>query len=92
MRSISYAHTTNHVAVCGEINEWETNEYVSDAIRLGKNKALIVTGHAASRDFRRRTGGNTWISSGLRDDNTAFSSCLMLLPTLKPNVETLILN
>src|SRR5581483_7538254 len=33
------------VAICGEINEWDTNEYVHDAMHLGKNKALIVIGH-----------------------------------------------
>jgi putative NIF3 family GTP cyclohydrolase 1 type 2 len=38
------------VAICGEINEWDTSEYVRDAIRLGKNKALIVVGHAPSEE------------------------------------------
>lgn len=36
------------VLVCGEINEWETNEYTRDAIHLGQQKALVVIGHAAS--------------------------------------------
>jgi putative NIF3 family GTP cyclohydrolase 1 type 2 len=38
------------VLICGEIHEWETSEYVRDAIRLRHNKALIVTGHAASEE------------------------------------------
>ena len=38
------------LAICGEINEWDTNEYVHDAIQLGKNKALLVIGHAASEE------------------------------------------
>lgn len=38
------------VAICGEINEWEVNEYVGDAIRLGRPKALVVTGHAPSEE------------------------------------------
>lgn len=38
------------VLVCGEINEWETNEYVRDAMRLEHPKALIVTGHSVSEE------------------------------------------
>jgi putative NIF3 family GTP cyclohydrolase 1 type 2 len=38
------------VAICGEINEWDTSEYVRDAIRLGQNTALIVIGHAPSEE------------------------------------------
>ena len=50
------------VAVCGEINEWDTNEYVSDAMRLGKHKALIVTGHAASEE-----AGMLYLAEWLRE-------------------------
>ncbi len=38
------------VLLCGEINEWETNEYVRDALGLGLVKALVVLGHAASEE------------------------------------------
>ncbi len=38
------------VLICGEIHEWETGEYVRDAIHLGHRKALIVIGHAASEE------------------------------------------
>ena len=38
------------VVICGEINEWETNEYVRDALRSGQRKALVVIGHAASEE------------------------------------------
>jgi len=38
------------VAICGEINDWDTSEYVRDAIRLGQNKALIVIGHTPSEE------------------------------------------
>ena len=38
------------VLLCGEINEWETSEYVRDAISLGQNKALIIMGHAQSEE------------------------------------------
>lgn len=38
------------VLVCGEINEWETNEYVRDAIATGHSQALIVVGHSVSEE------------------------------------------
>lgn len=38
------------VLVCGEINEWETSEYVRDAVAEGRRKALIILGHANSEE------------------------------------------
>lgn len=38
------------VLVTGEINEWETCEYVRDALAQGQRKALIVVGHALSEE------------------------------------------
>ena len=38
------------VLVCGETHEWETGEYVRDAVYLDHRKALIVIGHAASEE------------------------------------------
>lgn len=38
------------VLICGEIAEWETSEYMRDAITQGQNKALIITGHANSEE------------------------------------------
>lgn len=38
------------VLVGGETHEWETVEYVRDAISQGKNKALILVGHANSEE------------------------------------------
>lgn len=35
---------------CGESAEWETCEYVRDAVAQGRRKALIVAGHAASEE------------------------------------------
>ena len=42
----------------GEAHEWETVEYVADAIAAGRKKALIVIGHipseqAGMEDFAR---------------------------------------
>ena len=36
--------------ICGEINEWETCEYVRDAVFLGRPKGLVVVGHANSEE------------------------------------------
>lgn len=36
------------VLVVGETREWETVEYVADAVTEGKNKALIILGHIPS--------------------------------------------
>ncbi|QHT62158.1 transcriptional regulator [Paenibacillus lycopersici] len=36
--------------IAGETNEWETNEYVRDAIDMGFAKALLVIGHQKSEE------------------------------------------
>jgi len=36
--------------VAGETHEWETNEYVRDAVALGLNKALLIIGHQKSEE------------------------------------------
>jgi putative NIF3 family GTP cyclohydrolase 1 type 2 len=38
------------LVVAGEGPEWETPEYVRDAVRQGRSKALILLGHAASEE------------------------------------------
>lgn len=38
------------VLVCGEVNEWETNEYVRDSQHTDKPVGLIVTGHQPSEE------------------------------------------
>jgi len=38
------------VLVCGEIQEWETAEYVRDALAKGDNLSLVVLGHIASEE------------------------------------------
>lgn len=50
------------VLITGEIHEWETSEYVRDAVRLGFKKGLIVMGHAASEE-----PGMKWIVSWLQE-------------------------
>ncbi|MEO6290737.1 MAG: Nif3-like dinuclear metal center hexameric protein [Ginsengibacter sp.] len=36
--------------ICGEINEWETAEYIRDLQQKGSTTSLIVTGHAVSEE------------------------------------------
>jgi putative NIF3 family GTP cyclohydrolase 1 type 2 len=38
------------VLICGEVREWETPEYVRDAVTQGRKTALLVTGHIASEE------------------------------------------
>lgn len=38
------------LVIAGEGPEWETPEYVRDAVRQGRRQALIVIGHAASEE------------------------------------------
>jgi putative NIF3 family GTP cyclohydrolase 1 type 2 len=38
------------VVICGEIQEWETAEYVRDALAKGDNLSLILLGHIASEE------------------------------------------
>jgi len=38
------------VLVCGEIQEWETAEYVRDARTKGQNISLVILGHIASEE------------------------------------------
>lgn len=50
------------VLVIGEAREWETVEYVADAVSAGRRKALIILGHVPSEqdgmeEFARWLGG-----------------------------------
>jgi putative NIF3 family GTP cyclohydrolase 1 type 2 len=38
------------VVICGELHEWETSEYVRDAVHMGHPKGLVITGHAESEE------------------------------------------
>lgn len=41
--------------IVGEINEWETSEYVRDALWAGLAKSLILVGHSVSEEDGMRT-------------------------------------
>jgi putative NIF3 family GTP cyclohydrolase 1 type 2 len=43
-------HADVHVVLAGETPEWETVEYVRDAVAAGEQKCLILLGHANSEE------------------------------------------
>lgn len=47
--------------IVGEIHEWETSEYVRDAISAGKNKAVVIAGHAPTEE-----PGMEWLAKWLQ--------------------------
>jgi putative NIF3 family GTP cyclohydrolase 1 type 2 len=49
------------VIIVGEIHEWETSEYIRDAISAGQNRALIVAGHAPTEE-----PGMAWLAKWLQ--------------------------
>ena len=59
------------VLICGEIQEWETAEYVRDAIAKGQKLSLVVLGHIASE----QPGAEymvTWLNKNFPDIKTSF--------------------
>ncbi|MFX3633206.1 MAG: Nif3-like dinuclear metal center hexameric protein [Candidatus Pristimantibacillus sp.] len=53
---IQYFESRNiDLLIVGETNEWETNEYVRDAMDMGLPKALIITGHQNSEEAGMQT-------------------------------------
>jgi putative NIF3 family GTP cyclohydrolase 1 type 2 len=69
------------VIVCGEIAEWETAEYVRDAIATGKKLGLIVLGHIPSEE-----PGSVFMAKWLKDKlpaiKTTFLPCGNSLSTI----------
>jgi putative NIF3 family GTP cyclohydrolase 1 type 2 len=49
------------VLIVGEIDEWETSEYTRDAVQQGRNRGLIIIGHANSEE-----PGMQWLVDWLR--------------------------
>lgn len=61
-RQIAFLREQNlDLLVCGEINEWETAEYVRDADLLGHKRALLLLGHINSEE-----PGMAWLAVWLR--------------------------
>ena len=47
--------------IVGELNEWETSEYIRDMRSLGKNTSLVVLGHVQSEE-----PGMKWLAEWLQ--------------------------
>jgi putative NIF3 family GTP cyclohydrolase 1 type 2 len=52
------------VLICGEVNEWETNEYVRDSQHTDRPLGLIVTGHQCSEEDGMKPLAD-WLASEL---------------------------
>lgn len=57
--------------VCGEINEWETNEYVRDALSAGRPLSLVIVGHSVSEEDGMREV-IPWLQERLPETPIAF--------------------
>ena len=57
------------VLMCGEIQEWETAEYVRDARLEGENVSLVVLGHIASEE-----AGSTFMVNWLKQNFAAIQA------------------
>ncbi|MDF2431956.1 MAG: hypothetical protein JWP44_1587 [Mucilaginibacter sp.] len=70
----SIAKVKPDVVICGEIQEWETAEYVRDARAKGNNLSLVLLGHIASEEpgseFMR-----TWLSQKFPAIKTVHIPC-----------------
>ena len=62
MQVAAYNNPDADVLIVGEAREWETIEYARDAQELGRDKALIVMGHADSEE-----GGMEYVAMWLKD-------------------------
>jgi len=52
----------NDLLIAGEVSQWETYEYVRDAVQQGKNKAVIFLGHINSEEAGMEYCA-TWLKS-----------------------------
>jgi len=62
------------VVIAGEVPQWETYEYVRDAVLQGKNKAIIFLGHIPSEEAGMEFAAG-WIRSFIKDIPVHFVEC-----------------
>jgi putative NIF3 family GTP cyclohydrolase 1 type 2 len=62
------------VVIAGEAQQWETYEYMRDAVSQGKNKAIIFLGHIASEEAGMDYCA-TWLKSFINDMPVYFVEC-----------------
>jgi putative NIF3 family GTP cyclohydrolase 1 type 2 len=55
-----------NVVIAGEVPQWETYEYVRDAVSQGKNKAIILLGHVPSEEAGMEYASE-WMKGFIKD-------------------------
>ncbi len=66
--------STVDVVLAGESPQWETYEYVRDAVALGKSKAVIFLGHIPSEDAGMEYC-TTWLKTFFNEAPVTFLEC-----------------
>jgi putative NIF3 family GTP cyclohydrolase 1 type 2 len=62
------------VLLAGESPQWETYEYMRDAVSQGKKKAVIFLGHINSEEYGMNYCA-TWLKSFIKDVPVSFVEC-----------------
>jgi putative NIF3 family GTP cyclohydrolase 1 type 2 len=62
------------VVLAGEAQQWETYEYMRDAVAQGRNKAIIFLGHIASEEAGMDYCAS-WLKSFIKDIPVYFIEC-----------------
>jgi putative NIF3 family GTP cyclohydrolase 1 type 2 len=72
MHHISCFNNKNaDLVIGGEVGQWETYEYVRDAVAQGKNKAVIFLGHIPSENVGMEYCGN-WLKTIIPEVSVKF--------------------
>jgi putative NIF3 family GTP cyclohydrolase 1 type 2 len=62
------------LVIAGEVPQWETYEYVRDAVNQGKKKAIIFLGHIPSEEGGMEYAAE-WIKGFIKDTPVTFVEC-----------------
>lgn len=62
------------VVIAGEVSQWETYEYVRDAVEQGRNKAIVFIGHISSEESGMKYSAD-WLSRILPETPVKFVEC-----------------
>jgi len=62
------------LVVAGEVPQWETYEYVRDAVNQGKKKAIIFLGHIPSEESGMEYAAE-WLRGFIKDVPVSFVEC-----------------
>lgn len=67
-------NTDVDVVIAGEVPQWETYEYVRDAVSQGRKKAIIFIGHINSEEAGMKFAAD-WMGSFIKDIPIHFIEC-----------------